>query len=194
MAGTVDALIPERGLKGGTRVDHRADDLTAQLEALHPQCFGWAMSCCGNKREDAEDVLQDTYVSVLGGPQFNGASSLRTWLFGIIRHKARARGRREWLRALLGVRDSGRIDRPAPAPAPDDEAVAADRREHTRRALARLPRRQREVLMLVFYHDLTVEHAAEVMGLSVGSARVHYARGKQRMAALLSDALVEPQP
>ncbi len=194
MGRTVDALIPERGSNGGTRVDHRADDLTAQLEALHPQCFGWAMACCGNQREDAEDVLQDTYVSVLGGLQFNGASSLRTWLFGIIRHKARERGRREWLRALLSVRSSERIDRPAPAPAPDDDAVATDRREHTRRALSHLPRRQREVLMLVFYHDLTVDHAAEVMGVSVGSARVHYARGKQRMATLLSDTLSEPRP
>ena len=38
------------------------------------------------------------------------------------------------------------------------------------------------MLDLVFFHELTVEQAAEVMGVGVGSARVHYARGKKAMA------------
>jgi len=167
-----------------TTVNHAA--LVTQLEALHPQCFAWAMACCGNHRQDAEDVLQDTYVGVLDHSlRFNGQSSLRTWLFGVIRHKERARFRRERLRAWLGVTHASRIDGPSPAAQPDEDAVALDRHERTRRALDALSRRQREVLLLVFYHDLSVEDAARVMGISVGSARVHYARGKQRMAALL---------
>lgn len=163
-------------------------ELAAQLEALHPQCLGWALACCDNRREDAEDVLHDTYVGVLNnGLRFNGASSFRTWLFGIIRNKARARDRRERLRAWIGITNAARVAGPEPVALPDDDAVAAERRAHTHRALEALPRRQREVLLLVFYHDLTVEAAADVMRVSVGSARTHYARGKARMAALLSE-------
>jgi RNA polymerase sigma-70 factor (ECF subfamily) len=53
-------------------------------------------------------------------------------------------------------------------------------------ALGRLSKRQRAVLELVFYHDCSVAEAAEVMGIPVGTARTHYARGKQRLAGLLA--------
>ena len=161
--------------------------LMAQLEEMHPQCFRWAMACCDGRREDAEDVLHDTYMGVLdNGLRFSGASSFRTWIFGVIRLKARARERRERIRRWLGVTHAARIDGPVESPRPDDDAIASERSDRTRRALGRLARRQREVLLLVFYHGLTVEEAAGVMHVSVGSARTHYARGKERMAVLLN--------
>jgi RNA polymerase sigma-70 factor (ECF subfamily) len=51
--------------------------------------------------------------------------------------------------------------------------------------LATLPERQQQVLHLVFYQDLSLREAAEVLGVRVGTARVHYERGKKRLRALL---------
>lgn len=38
-----------------------------RLEELHPASFGWAVQCCGGDRQEAEDVLQTTYLKVLDG-------------------------------------------------------------------------------------------------------------------------------
>ena len=51
--------------------------------------------------------------------------------------------------------------------------------------------KQREVLHLVFYQDLSVREAAEVMQVTVGTARVHYDRGKKKLRGLLADRDVQ---
>lgn len=162
-------------------------ELRRQLETVHPDCFGWAMTCCGRERDNAEEVLQTVYLKVLEGhAQYDGRSSFRTWLFGVIRRTAASRQRTAWLRGLLLERNGDHL-RPQAAIRPDAK-VESDSRSHAlRSALSNLAARQQQVLQLVFYHDLTVEEAATVMGTSVGSARTHYARGKARLATLLGD-------
>lgn len=170
-------------------------ELRLQLERVHADCFGWAMSCCGRNRDDAEEVLQAVYLSVLDGrARYDARSSFRTWLFGVIRRTAASERRRAWLRGMLVEREGGRWKGDAGIfatdsfVAPDAEVERESRRDGLGRALARLAPRQREVLQLVFYHDLTVEEAAAVMRVSVGSARTHYARGKANLAEMLGDA------
>ena len=162
-------------------------ELKRQLERVHADCFGWAMACCGRDRDDAEEVLQTVYLKVLDGrARYDGRSAFRTWIFGVIRRTAAAERRKAWLRRLLLNREVGSLLPAAPA-SPDAEVERDSRSNGLRHSLARLAARQREVLQLVFYHDLTVEEAAAVMGVSVGSARTHYARGKAHLAVLLGD-------
>jgi len=162
-------------------------ELRVQLERVHADCFGWAMSCCGRDRDDAEEVLQTVYLSVLDGrARYDARSSFRTWIFGVIRRTAASERRRAWLRGVLLTREARSVE-PEAVPPPDQEFEREAGRDGLRHALTQLSGRQREVLQLVFYHDLTVEEASGVMRVSVGSARTHYARGKAKLAVILGD-------
>ena len=150
-------------------------EIEVELERLHPAGFAWALACCGWNREDALDVLQTSYLKMLDGrARFGGQSSFKTFLFGVIRHTASEERRRNAVRRawLAGWRDHATP--PAPTAGPEDRSALLS-------ALSRLSRRQREVLEAVFYMGLTIEEAAEALAISVGSARVHYARGKRRL-------------
>ncbi len=159
--------------------------LRADLEALHPASWGWALSCCRGRRGDAEEVLQATYLKVLDGrARFRGRSSVKTWLFGVVRRTAAEHRRRRTLRGLrlalfAAERRDDRVE-----PEMSDEPDAARRLAGLLESLAR---RQREVLHLVFYQELTIEQAARVMGVGLGTARTHYQRGKRALKKLLSE-------
>ncbi|MGH7701234.1 MAG: RNA polymerase sigma factor [Gemmatimonadales bacterium] len=162
------------------------DDLAAQLERLHAAAFGWALSCARWDREAAEDVLQASYLKILDGrARFDGRSTFRTWVFGVIRRTAAEARRRAALRRWLPL---VRLAPAAEADAgPDPAAVVAQADETARlaRALAALPARQREVLRFVFYEGLTIAEAAELLRVSLGTARTHYERGKTALRRML---------
>lgn len=154
-----------------------------QLERLHRESYGWARRCCTGHPDDAADVLQTAYLKILEGrARYDGTAAFKTWLFAVIRNTA-ADARRRRGRRL-------RLMRAAPMPSADEAAPPDQphRQGAFRQALAALSERQREVLLLVLYHDLTVEEAARVMGVALGTARTHYDRGKKQLRKLLERA------
>ncbi len=164
----------------------RDGNLQSLLESNHESAHGWALHCCASDPGDAADVLQSAYQKILqGSARYTGTSSFRTWLFAVIRNTAADERRKRWVRTLrLEKYSREREDDPRQTEAAE-QLEGTERAGILRDALAKLPGRQREVLHLVFYQELTMESAAGVMHVSIGSARTHYARGKQRLLALL---------
>jgi RNA polymerase sigma-70 factor (ECF subfamily) len=161
--------------------------LQEELERLHPASFGWALWCCDRQRDEAEEVLQTTYLKVLeGSAKFDGKSSLRTWLFAVIRRTALEQRRRRWLRGRIF--DQWQASLPEPSSPPDPEALASTAASSRAllQAQAGLSKRQRELPHLVFYQDLTIEEASEVLNVSVGTARTHFERGKRQLRKQLA--------
>lgn len=168
----------------GPRLRHNPLIDQRELERLHEQCFSWALSCAGGRRAEAEDVLQMTYLAIVeGDAKFAGRSSLRTWLFAVIRNTAGSR----WRRARHSIETLARIAAFAPHAEPFVEPAMPAENARVLAALRALPKRQHEVLDLVFYRDLSIAEAAEVLGVSLGTARMHYERGKAALRARLTD-------
>jgi RNA polymerase sigma-70 factor (ECF subfamily) len=161
-------------------------ELEASLEAFHQASFGWALACCRHDREEAAEVLQIAYLKALDGrARQNGHASTRTWFFGVLKTTAQERRRSRFVRELALDRWLRRRPAPEVDPTPESLTDATEARRKLAGLLDRLPSRQREALHLVFYQDLTVEEAASVLGVSVGTARTHYERGKRRLRELL---------
>lgn len=158
--------------------------LEAELRAVHAASFGWALACCRRDHDRAGDVLQEAYAKVLDGrARFDGHSTFKTWFFGVVRLTAIEHQR--WsVRAWLGL-TSDRTETAADAPSPSSALDRTIRAKALSRALTELAPRQREVLHLTFYEELTIREAAEIMGISIGSARQHYERGKARLQQIL---------
>jgi RNA polymerase sigma-70 factor (ECF subfamily) len=135
----------------------------------------------------AEEVLHNAYLRILEGKAtFDGRSSFKTWMFGVIRNMA-LQNRSQLFRGLARIRQtllpvsSGSSDT-------EDQLYRSEMRDRFGRLLGKLSSRQKEVLQLVFYHDMTIEEAARVMRVSLGSARTHYQRGKHRLGLELQKA------
>ena len=160
-------------MSGEPRLRHNPQVDPRELEQLHGQCFSWALTCTRGRRSEAEDVLQMTYLAIIEGrARFDGGSSLKTWIFAVIRNQARSRSRQ--LRYALQS-----LTRIAAFATDDDASTAPDAETHRLvAALHALPNRQREVLDLVFYRGLAIAEAAAVLGIGLGTARIHYERGK----------------
>ncbi|MCW5832082.1 MAG: hypothetical protein KIS78_06475 [Labilithrix sp.] len=163
-------------------MDDREDARTIERElaALHPASFGWALACCRRDHGLAEEVLQDAYFKVLDGrARFDRRSSLKTWLFGVIRMTAREH--RRW--SVLSVSSAAQGGCPPSSPtraAPLSEAAA---RAAPAVAHARAPRQSGSAKSHTSCSTRTSRspgEAAEVMGVALRDGRQHLSAASTR--------------
>ncbi|MFT7427123.1 MAG: RNA polymerase sigma factor (sigma-70 family), partial [Algoriphagus sp.] len=136
--------------------------------------------CCGFDSELAKDVLQLTYLKILEGKaKLNDAAKAKTWLFSIIRYTA-VDELRKGGKMLPLDEDYELIDIPAEIDYTDYDAI-----------IKLLPSMQQQVILMVFYHQMTIEQSAEVLQIQLGTARTHYARGKKKLKELILKSQTE---
>ncbi|WP_194778519.1 RNA polymerase sigma factor [Pararhodonellum marinum] len=144
------------------------------LKELHQQAYHWSRQCCSFDEDLEKDVLQQVYLKILNGKAiYKEKSQLKTWLFSVIRFTAS-----EWRKKDQNVFP---MDMDFDTAEQEEEAKTDSHED----LIQILPERQKEILLLVFYHNLTLEKAAEVMGISIGSVRTHYDRGKKNLKDLI---------
>jgi RNA polymerase sigma-70 factor (ECF subfamily) len=165
-------------------------------------------------REDAEEVVQETWIALLKGLDgFQGRSSLRTWLFTVLVNIAKTRGVRERRETDVQVlaftggtvdparfREAGQEwaghwkEHRAPESFPDtpegsvlgDELIAVTRLE-----LDKLPARQREVVTMRDVLGMESAEVSALLGISAANQRVLLHRGRAAVRQALEDYVKE---
>jgi RNA polymerase sigma-70 factor (ECF subfamily) len=172
-----------------TRV--REVDRGAEIASLHHAAlFRWARALARWDEEEAMEIVQQTYIEVIEGrADLLSARDPAAFLFGVARRVAASRRRRRTVWSRILRLELGRSPDTGSVPDPETEAGRHRQEARVRRAVTALQGRQREVVELAFLHEMTIEQAAGVLGVSVGSARTHYHRAKSKLARLLEPAI-----
>ena len=158
-----------------------------------------------DSRAVAEEVVQDAWLTVLRSiDRFEGRSSLRTWVTGIVVNLARSRARTERRIVPLAVEieepsvDGARflpVDHPRwprhwavepkPWPTPEDDLLATETRQVVLDAIQTLPPSQREVVVLRDLEGLSSGEVCNVLGLTDTNQRVLLHRARSRVRAAI---------
>lgn len=152
----------------------KPSQLEQVIRELHTEAYLWARQCCHFQDWLAKDVLQQVYLKILEGKaNYHEKSSLKTWLFSVIRYTAFENTKKQI--RLYPLEEWSELET-----VEEDDSTT-----NPEKLIMQLPEKQREVLLLVFYHGLTLEKSAEVMKIQVGTARTHYDRAKKNLKTLI---------
>lgn len=133
--------------------------------------------------DDAEDLAQRAFINASERAEGWRGGSFKSWLFRIVVNLAKNH-----------VRDVSRFDRsetaqeqePEPsAPEAHQRLEAREQQEALRAAVARLPKRQREVLLLRVDGDIPFAEIASTLGITEVNAKVNFHHAVQKLKALL---------
>lgn len=167
MAPVLDPLDPPHELEAAYREHYRS---LVRLASLLVDDLG---TC--------EDIVQDAFVRVWRrAPVLRTDDRLPAYLRSAVLNGARSHLRR---RAVLRRHRSPAAD---PATGPESQPFAGDH-HRVLSAVRALPNRQREVLALRYYIDLSEAEIASTLGISPGSVKTHAHRGLATLAERLED-------
>ena len=144
-----------------------------RIARLAHRLLGWGRSC------DVDDVVQDVFVAVLEKSRgFRGEAAVWSWLTTITLNRWRSRARRSLLKSraisLLGVRRQ--------CMAASQEVIGDELSHVVRSAVAALPQRDRELIVLIYLENRTASEVSALLGASRNTidVRLHRARGRLR--------------
>ncbi len=155
------------------------------LGSLHAEHFPALVGLAGlllRDRGAAEDVVQEGFADVYRAwHRIREPDRVLSYVRSAVLNRARNRLRRRRLAARM-------VPWVATADgSPEDGALSGDRRARLLAALDALPRRQREVVVLRFYAELSERETGEALGISVGSVKTHLHRALRALAEQVED-------
>jgi RNA polymerase sigma factor (sigma-70 family) len=136
-------------------------------------------------KQDAEDVVQESYLrAFLFFPGFRGGHS-RAWLMKIVRNTCYT-----WMKTNRPLQNAGEFDEnllspDARTPEPEEMMLKEDDRSLLRAALEKLAPNFREVLILREFEAMSYAEIAEVTGMPIGTVMSSLSRARSRLRQTL---------
>ena len=150
----------------------------AELVQRHTASLARFLAIQGAPDEELDDLVQDAFFKAFRGlASFRGGSTFRTWLLAIGANLLKDR-RRQWKKRVVVELTSDVPDRSGD---PAAEAEAGWTAERLSEEIGRLARLQREVFLLRAQQGLDYGEIAQGLGISEGSARVHFHHAVKRL-------------
>ena len=134
------------------------------------------------QRETAEDLFQETWMRVLlRGAQYNGKARFDTWLFTIARNLVIDLSRKRTMASLDEMNDAREDDRPfeipTSGPSPLEQFQTREDSAEVSEVLLKLEPSYREVLVLRFYEELSLEEIARMTKAPLSTVKSRLYRG-----------------
>lgn len=151
--------------------------------------FGFARRYVGDA-DAAFEIVQETFVSAWGAlGRYDIERPFGVWLRAIALNKCRDRARRNAVRRfILGEKsaDTPEAQRQAD-PAPNAEVILLDRQRYAAlaKAIAVLPNKLKEPLLLTYFEDMSHQQAASLLGITVKAVETRIYRARQKLEELL---------
>jgi RNA polymerase sigma-70 factor (ECF subfamily) len=147
-----------------------------------------------NQQQDAEDVLQETFIKAYRGlKSFDGRSKISTWLFRIATNEALMVLRRKHPE-VVSIDEPIETEEGEQEPIqivdwcclPEEELLSEETKERLDAAVQKLPERLRVVFILRDINDLSTHETAEILGLSDTAVKTRLSRARLRLREELS--------
>jgi RNA polymerase sigma-70 factor (ECF subfamily) len=180
---------PAWPLEDAQVISRAADGDLAAFEGLYRAHAGWVYGLClrlTGQRQLAEDCTQESFVAAWRGlASFRKQSQFSTWLHRIAVNTVLNRRRAERRSALVSAEEHA--ESVAAVPGASDAAGPID----VERAIARLPRGARDVLVLVGIYGYTHEEAAAMLRIATGTSKAQLHRARALLTAHLDLEILE---
>ncbi len=163
-----------------------ADEAVTQLYAAHYPALVRLASLLVRNSGEAEEIVQDAFVAMHGRwRRIREPEKALGYLRRSVVNGARSAGRHHAVADKHLHREVNDVRRHSASA--EQHALSTESREAVLTALAKLPQRQREVLVLRYYADLSEHDIAEALRISRGTVKSHASRGIQSLRTNLED-------
>ena len=181
-AATPDAVLIER-IAGGNKVA-----MQVLFARYNVRIYRFVLRMVRDQSL-AEDLVNDVFLDVWRqADRFEARSAVSTWLLAIARFKALSALRR---RPDVELNEDMAAAMEDPG---DDPQVAIEKKDKSlilRKCLSALSREHREIIDLVYFHEKSVEEAAEIVGIPEATVKTRMFYARKRLSELLKAAGVE---